>query len=135
MIQRHDPTSDRWRACATDSLDAARVLLRRGHIRSCISRAYYAAFCAAHALAVRANQTPPARGNWGHEEIGEVFHAVTASAAGRAVGMHHAQMLGSLLARRRTADYKPKIRMLEDEARLALRESGRVVQWVEGRLA
>lgn len=128
-------TSDSWFACATDNAAAARSLFERGHLRSCISRAYYAAFCAAHALAVKARHTPPIRGNWGHEEIGSVLQVVAATMAGRSVAAYQAQLFDALLSMRRAADYKPKIGVSGHDARIALRDCGRVVRWVEGRLA
>ncbi|MDQ2688367.1 MAG: HEPN domain-containing protein [Armatimonadota bacterium] len=36
-----------WRELSEDSLKAAEALLREGHYRSSVSRAYYSAYCVA----------------------------------------------------------------------------------------
>lgn len=62
------PAWEKWWGMAVDSLDAARLLERHGHLKSSASRGYYAAYQAMTAALLYQKQTPPEdREAWSHE--------------------------------------------------------------------
>jgi uncharacterized protein (UPF0332 family) len=59
-----------WEELSLDSLRAAQKLLDEGHLRSSVSRSYYAAYCAvAGELTRRGVRFPRARRNPAHEQL------------------------------------------------------------------
>ncbi len=59
-----------WRELSLDNLEAAKVLLAAGHIRSSINRSYYAAYCAiSQALVTRGVQFARGWNNPSHEQL------------------------------------------------------------------
>ena len=57
-----------WRELSEDSLQAAETLLQDGRYQSCISRAYYAAYCAAtHEIIQKLTTFSHGRNNPTHE--------------------------------------------------------------------
>lgn len=49
--------------------------LAEHHPRSSVSRLYYAAYSAVHVILLMREMTPPERGNWSHDGLGEVLKA------------------------------------------------------------
>lgn len=58
------------------SPEAAEMLYEAGQRRSSASRAYFAAYAAAHALALRDGREPPQEGNWPHRRVLSMIRAV-----------------------------------------------------------
>jgi uncharacterized protein (UPF0332 family) len=59
-----------WQELSLDSLRAAKRLVNQGHLRSSISRAYYAAYCAiAGELITRGMSYPHGWNNPSHEQL------------------------------------------------------------------
>lgn len=59
-----------WRELSLDNLEAAKVLLVAGHIRSSINWSYYAAYCAiSQALVTRGAQFARGWNNPSHEQL------------------------------------------------------------------
>lgn len=60
---------------AIDNLEAAHELKKGGRFRSAVSRAYYAAFAAGHALGLHAGAKPRAsEQTWEHARLPNVVH-------------------------------------------------------------
>lgn len=111
-----------WLHFAEENLDAAGSLRACGKYRSSVSRSYYAAHHAAHAILLANGVTPPLRGNWKHGELpGEIRSAVRSSGgnAGWADYLH--QCLQDAYNLRVQADYKPGQPVMDSHATEARR--------------
>jgi uncharacterized protein (UPF0332 family) len=103
-------TPSDWMQLAESNLDAA-IRLRESNTASSVSRAYYAAYGAAHAIAISKGESPPVRGNWPHEGLGELVRTVLGRGQKdwqRQQVLQYKQALNVLLSMRIRADYSPK---------------------------
>ncbi|MGD9689278.1 MAG: HEPN domain-containing protein [Phycisphaerales bacterium] len=97
-----------WLEFAEENLEAAAGLRGQGKFRSAVSRAYYAAHHAAHALLLMSGVAPPSRGNWKHGELpGEVRAAVRSRGGNVQWADYLHQCLQVAYNLRVQADYKP----------------------------
>ena len=111
--------SESWLKMSQDTRRVA-VLLVRDHARSCVSRAYYAAYCrVTHELAEVARLTPPPRGNWSHARTRTMIRTdmpgLTPDERRRL-----SDLFNRLLALREAADYQPTSAVDAREARAAV---------------
>lgn len=121
------------------NLDAARDLLRLGHWRSCVSRSYYAAMAASHAILIRMKKTPPVdRGGWSHNDLPALLHWCLMSSPLRrgavpiAVAKVHRIELSRCYARRVLADYHPIAVVSQGDAAESVKCAGRLLRrWEE----
>jgi hypothetical protein len=130
--------AQRWLDMAKQSEQAARLLEREKMFRSSVSRAYYAAQAAAHAILLRRGHTPPQEGNWANPGLGDVL--------GTSLRTVHPQIrkeqardyrmdVVRCWTMRLDADYRA-IRSIGDvESRAAIRSCGRLVRLAESVLA
>lgn len=68
-------TSDDWLRAAQDIM-LATLSLAEHHPRSAVSRAYFAAYAAVHAILLHSGEQPPSRGNWSHDGLAEHVRVV-----------------------------------------------------------
>jgi uncharacterized protein (UPF0332 family) len=97
-----------WEELSRDSLRAAKLLANQGHLRSSISRAYYAAYCAiAEELSTRRVRFPRGWHNPAHEQLPDLIaHNLSLPQLTR----RRLNKLVRLLRRaREDADYRPGI--------------------------
>lgn len=95
-----------WFNSGLDSLLAAQLLERHSHIRSCLSRAYYASYHASTALLLYSRQLPPAeREAWNHSTTPDLIRNLPAPFWQRDTGNRIAQDLSQLYDLRVSADY------------------------------
>src|SRR5436190_21436449 len=95
-----------WEELSRDSLRAAKLLERDGHLRSSVSRAYYAAYCAiARELAARGVRFPHGWNNPSHEQMPDlVAHNLPLPSGTRRRMNSYIRLLRGL---REDADYRP----------------------------
>ncbi len=112
---------DTWRELSDDNIAAARVLLQNGNYRSCVSRAYYAAYCAATFEILQKTRTFGNRNNPSHENVTALISGVLTipSTTKRAVN----RRFRVLLAMRIDADYRPSEAIDRRSAYIALNEA------------
>jgi uncharacterized protein (UPF0332 family) len=95
-----------WEELSRDSLRAAKLLLAQDHLRSSISRSYYAAYCAiAGRLAARRTGFPHGWQNPSHEQLPDmVSHTLPLSPTTRRGVVRRIRLLRRA---REDADYRP----------------------------
>jgi len=104
-----------WRDMAQDCFDAASHLRANHHWRSCVSRAYYAAFSVVTAALVDRGVTPRRDyGTWSHTDLPDV--AVTHLLASDAASANLGFAIRRLYRLRIAADYTPDIAFTQQEA-------------------
>jgi uncharacterized protein (UPF0332 family) len=97
-----------WRELSLDSLRAAKALLDAGHLRSSVSRAYYAAYCAAASeLAGRGVTFAHGWNNPSHEQLPDLILNNTALPRDQRWRVNKA--LRILRRAREDADYRPGV--------------------------
>ena len=102
-------TEKDWFLSAESNFEAASALAERCRPSS-VSRAYYAAYSASHAIVMARGETPPARGNWPHEGLGELVRTVLARGQDewkRQELLQYKQAINELQSLRILADYEP----------------------------
>lgn len=102
-------TAAAWFQLAESNFEAAGLLAEKCR-PSAVSRAYYAAYSAVHAIVLAQGETPPARGNWPHEGLGELLRTVLArgqSGWKRGELLQYKQAVNELQMLRVRADYAP----------------------------
>ncbi len=120
-----------WKELSEDSLLAAEALLQEGRYRSCISRAYYAAYCAATQEIVQKLTTfSHGRNNPSHELLPSyIQNNLTISRAKKDV----VSTLTSLLRLyREDADYRPHLAVDKITAQECVRAAVEVQQELWG---
>ena len=103
-------TARRWLVLAENNYEAASRLAEEARPSSA-SRAYFAAYSAAHAIVITRGETPPARGNWPHEGLGELLRAVLARGQSdwkRLELLQYKLSINKLQLLRIQADYDPR---------------------------
>jgi len=116
-----------WRQLSEGSLRAAEVLFREGEYRSCISRAYYAAYCAATEEIVKKLTTfPNAWNNPPHIKMPVyVQNNLTLPQANKTAIVN---LIDGLPLMRENADYRPQTTVTAQDAQDCLRDAT-AVQW------
>lgn len=111
-----------WRQLSEGSLRAAEVLLREGEYRSCVSRAYYAAYCAATEEIVK-KLTAFSHGwkNPTHEKVPIYIQSNLTMAQEKKVVI--VNLIYTLRLLREDADYRPQIPVTDQEARSSIRDA------------
>jgi uncharacterized protein (UPF0332 family) len=95
-----------WEEMSRKSLRAAKLLADQGHLRSSISRAYYAAYCAiAGQLAARGFSYPHGWHNPAHEQLPQMIAHNLPLPQGMRRGM--SRRIRALRGLREDADYRP----------------------------
>lgn len=99
-----------WLKCAQDNFNAADSLRAAGFVRSAVSRSYYAAFAAAHAIILAVEPTSIGeRGNLRHGAIhAALFHSLRTARHPRRVSEVLADRFQRAYHHRVAADYKPR---------------------------
>lgn len=116
-----------WRQLSEDALRSAEVLFREGHYRSSISRAYYAAYCAATNEIVQ-KLTTFSHGwrNPSHEKVPVYVQSnLTISQAKKDT---ISTLIKGLRLFREDADYRPQEVITEQMARDCVRDAAPVQQ-------
>lgn len=116
------------------SSEAAAMKIESSSPRSAISRFYYAAYSASHAILLMKQQVPPERGNWPHDGLSENLESVLAR--GSDAMLHRdsrvfKQRLSELYDLRIEADYGPLRTVDQQAATRARRLAGPLVRLAE----
>jgi len=120
-------SAEDWMRIALDNLDAAHLIGEK-HTRSAVSRAYYAAYSAAHAILISLGEAPPSKGNWGHANVGLHLQAVMTRGEKRGdIQRAFRQDLNNARNYRIAADYGAGIAVERGDWHEARRCAGRVV--------
>lgn len=128
---------------ANENLAAAQDLRRDGHYRSAVSRAYYAAFSAAHAIALRNGDAPPVdpgtgvrRANWSHDSIVNLYagHIGRDKEPSKKVQRLRGRSLARLFSDRLRADYQPRATIDEEVTIGAMSSAKGIVEYVRRRV-
>jgi len=107
-----------WRDLANDDYGAAGELFRKKRWRSCVSRAYYAAYAAVTDALVRGNITmPAARANPTHAALPNMIENNLTRVASR---WKLSSIVRKLYRLRIMADYDPRRDVERSEARIAM---------------
>jgi len=116
-----------WRQLSESSLSAAKTLLREGNYRSCVSRSYYAAYCAATGEIVQAITTfANGRRNPAHEMVTQYVQSDLAISQVRKNTIK--SLVRILRQLREDADYRPYRQLSKETARDCVRDAQRVQQ-------
>ena len=120
-----------WRELSEDSLQAAEELLQEGHYRSCISRAYYAAYCAVtHEVIQKLTTFSYSRNNPWHELLPNYIQSnLTISRTKKDAVDTYVRLLRYY---REDADYRPQTTIDELTARECVRAAAEVQQQLWG---
>lgn len=120
-----------WRELSEDSLLAAEALLQEGHYRSCISRAYYAAYCAVtHEVVQKLTTFSYSRNNPSHELLPNyIQNNLTISRTKKDIV---STLTGLLRLYREDADYRPYIAIDKQIAQECVRAAAEVQQELWG---
>lgn len=111
MADEIDERLRAWVNAAHESLRAANHAFDHGLHRSSVSRAYYALFQSATAIALHAGLSPPAAGNWSHAALPTLFET---SAVRRIIGRRSIELKQAASRAyfdRCDADYRPAVRV------------------------
>lgn len=126
--------AQRWLEMAKTCEEASRLLAEAGNWRSCVSRAYYAAYCAVHAMLLTRNETSPAKGNWDHGQLGALLHSNLRTRTPRFVARgdkYYRSRFNQLRDLRIVADYGPMISVGLVDASQARQLAGPFVRLAE----
>lgn len=123
-----------WLQLARDNLQASMACME-SHYASAVSRAYYSAFAAGHALLIHAGAKPRADfGTWSHEDLPLALRSTLSRGTmpvTRSSPTEIQIMIQRCYQRRLAADYAPSRsidRQIADDSR---RDAGRVLAFVE----
>ena len=120
-----------WKRLSEDSLSAAQVLLREGHIRSDISRAYYAAYCAATNEIVKIPTTfSYGRNNPTHEKV--PMYITRNLQISQVKKDNIIALINILRLFREDADYRPNVLVDDQSARDCIRDAVSIQQELWG---
>lgn len=110
-----------WLELARDARNAANVLLTQDRFRSCLSRAYYAAYSkVAHELVFTAQLSmPPDREGPSHARIRPIIETSMPNMR-QDKRVKRSELIGRLYTLRIDADYKPSVQVEGADAREAL---------------
>ena len=124
-------TLETWQQLSRDSLRAAEVLLREGHYRSSVSRAYYAAYCAAtHEIVQRVTTFSYGRNNPSHGSVPSyIQNNLTLPQAKKDTV---SSLVSILRLFREDADYRPHMTVGELIARDCIRTASEIQQELWG---
>ncbi len=126
--------SEDWERLSKDSLRAAEALLREGPgcYRSSISRAYYAAYCAATHLIVQKLMTfPNGWNNPPHQKVPVCIQSnLTIPQARKDAAI---RLIDTLRQFREDADYRPQVAVSEQDARDCVRDAAAIQQELWGK--
>jgi uncharacterized protein (UPF0332 family) len=116
-----------WEQLSRNCLSAAEALLREGHYRSSVSRAYYAAYCAAtHEIVQKLTTFSHGWKNPSHEMVPNyVLYNLTISQTKKDI---ISTLINILRLYREDADYRPQIIVDEATARECVRAASEVLQ-------
>jgi uncharacterized protein (UPF0332 family) len=121
-----------WDDAARDSLDAAKLLREAGHHRSCVSRAYYAAYARATYLLTPLADFPPQRYGPNHDDLPRMA-ADYLTKLTFAERQECETLLEQLYERRITADYRPGMTIAEADSLAAVTKVSRLFKILEAR--
>jgi len=114
-----------WRQLSEGSLRAAEILFREGEYRSCISRAYYAAYCAATEEIVKKLTTfPNAWNNPPHIKVSVYIQNNLTLAPTKKQRI--IRRINILRLYRENADYRPQTTISEQVARNCIRAAAAI---------
>lgn len=118
-----------WLDVARDARKAANTLATQDRFRSCVARAYYAAFSKVmHELAVTAApEMPPGREGFSHARLRPVTETSMPHMA-QDKREKLSELIGRLYTLRVDADYKPSVEVQGAEAREAVSIMKRVLE-------
>jgi|GEM_PF-907904 len=122
-----------WLGIAQDGELAAKESLST-HPRSSISRYYYAAYSASHALLLHLGVDPPPRGNWDHAILPECLRSSLMARMGSIPSRNatiYKKGLQDLYNQRIAADYGPLRTVDEQAANDARKWAGQLVRLAE----
>jgi len=119
-----------WEELSSDSLRAAKLLASQGHLRSSVSRAYYAAYCAiAGAAAARGVSFPHGWNNPSHEQL---THIVAAHLLlPRWTRRRMISRVRLLRRAREDADYRPNSSISPEVGRVCLQIASSILKTLE----
>ena len=109
-----------WGDLSADSYEAARKLSEAGHPRSCVSRAYFAAYCALVSRLPGGVSSPLGRRNPSHQQLLKLVKSLKAYGARKRDRNALKSHLHYLRELRNGADYRPEISVTQAEASRAL---------------
>ncbi|NOT01519.1 MAG: hypothetical protein HOP29_12930 [Phycisphaerales bacterium] len=123
-----------WRDMAQDNCATAGALygipgrhdVDREHLRSVVSRAYYAAYAMIHARLLESGVTPPSRGNFSHAKLPVVLYHSLEGDLGGAIAATLWHVVDTLYKLRLVADYDPLAVVDDGDARMCLAHKSRV---------
>jgi len=120
-----------WRQLSEDSLLAAETLLQDGRHRSCVSRAYYASYCAVtHEIIQKLTTFSHGRKNPSHELVpAYIQNNLTISQPKKDAVDTYVRLLRYY---REDADYRPQVTVDELTARDCVRAAAEVQQQLWG---
>jgi uncharacterized protein (UPF0332 family) len=119
-----------WRELSLDSLLAAQVLLAAGHLRSSVSRSYYAAYCAISSeLARRGVSFARGWANPSHEQLPALVRNALVLSPNTRRQLN--QAIRRLRTARENADYRPGVLVDRADAIAAVRDALMIVQALE----
>jgi uncharacterized protein (UPF0332 family) len=114
-----------WRQLSEGNLRAAEILFREGEYRSCISRAYYAAYCAATEEIVKKLTTfPNAWNNPPHIKVSVYIQNNLTLAPTKKQRI--IRRINILRLYRENADYRPQTTISEQVARNCIRAAAAI---------
>jgi uncharacterized protein (UPF0332 family) len=119
-----------WEELSQDSLRAAKLLASQGHLRSSVSRSYYAAYCAiASAATKRGMSFPHGWNNPSHEQLTNIVtdHLLLPRWTRRRM----ISRLRLLRRAREDADYRPGAPVDADVARDCLQIASSILKTLE----
>lgn len=118
-------TLETWKQLSEGSLRAAEILFRGGEYRSCVSRAYYAAYCAATGEIVKKLTTfPNAWNNPPHVKV--PMYVQNNLTMVQAKKQRTISRINILRLYRENADYRPQTAVSEQVARNCLRAAAAI---------
>lgn len=119
-----------WRELSRECLEQARILLKEGHWRGCISRSYYAAYCAVTSdLVERGLGFAHGWKNPSHDQLTHLVRHNTTWPRGTRYRVNRA--LRRLRNGREDADYRPGVVIGRQDAMDLFRDAGAIIETLE----
>ena len=120
-----------WQQLSMGSLTAAEILLREGHYRSSISRAYYAAYCGVtHEIVKMPTTFSFGRNNPTHEKVSMYIQRNLNISQAKKDSI--STLINTLRLFREDADYRPYVPINETTARDCIRDATAIQQELWG---
>ena len=123
-------TMPTWEEMAQENHKAAKRLIGAGYARSSISRAYYAAYCAAASKLPAGTPSGWRFPNPSHEKLPDFIYSAMGGLSSRD---RVRDLLKSLRKARREADYVPRATISMQNAQIAVRDAGFILQETLGK--